>query len=227
MLRRHRQTSAFTLIELLIVVAIIAILAVMASVNFAEARRRADIAACASNLKTLATALASYRVDYNRFPPADGKAGLEPSPSITDVGNGPAANGSWDGVPRMLISLHYLSGDAALFCPALRRRHPGRTQNFRYAYNYAAADTFGSLGGANDLERPLANYWIARCLWVPPALSFQPHANVKYPHGDEHANGQTTDHDCMENALTLDLAVNQTNGRRDIYAAFDLPYTPQ
>ncbi|GAB4321882.1 MAG: hypothetical protein Kow0059_16750 [Candidatus Sumerlaeia bacterium] len=225
--RPPAPTAAFTLIELLVVVAIISILAMLAGVNFAEARRRADTAACASNLKTLAAALAAYRIDFNRFPPADGTAGRTPSPSHTEPGNGPAANGSWDGVPWSLISLHYLSTDAAFYCPALKRAHPNNQEHFRYAYNNSAADTFGSLGGADDLERPIGNFWIARCLWVPAERSFSPLSGIRYPHGDETRNGQTVDSDCMENALTLDLAVRITNGRRDFYSAFDLPYTPR
>lgn len=63
MTRRH----AFTLIELLIVVAIIAILAAIAVPNFLEAQTRARISRVHADLRTLATALEAYAVDNNKY----------------------------------------------------------------------------------------------------------------------------------------------------------------
>lgn len=60
--------SAFTLIELLIVVAIIAILAAIAVPNFLEAQTRSKVSRVRSDLRTLAVAITSYSVDNNRFP---------------------------------------------------------------------------------------------------------------------------------------------------------------
>ncbi len=62
-------SRAFTLIELLLVIAVIAILAAIALPNFLEARTRAGLARTRADLRTLATALESYRVDTNRYPP--------------------------------------------------------------------------------------------------------------------------------------------------------------
>jgi type II secretion system protein G len=59
---------AFTLIELLIVVAIIAILAAIAVPNFLEAQTRSKVSRCKSDMRSLATALESYRVDSNKYP---------------------------------------------------------------------------------------------------------------------------------------------------------------
>jgi prepilin-type N-terminal cleavage/methylation domain-containing protein len=64
----HRKPSAFTLIELLIVVAIIAILAAIAVPNFLEAQTRAKTARCKADLRSLATAVESYRTDNNTYP---------------------------------------------------------------------------------------------------------------------------------------------------------------
>ena len=61
---------AFTLIELLIVVAIIAILAAIAVPNFLEAQVRSKVSRTKSDMRTVATALESYRVDNNKYPPA-------------------------------------------------------------------------------------------------------------------------------------------------------------
>jgi prepilin-type N-terminal cleavage/methylation domain-containing protein len=71
--------KAFTLIELLIVVAIIAILAAIAVPNFLEAQTRAKVSRTKSDQRTLATAIEAYRVDNNAGP--------------TDAGNG--AGGIW------------------------------------------------------------------------------------------------------------------------------------
>lgn len=60
---------AFTLIELLIVVAIIAILAAIAVPNFLEAQTRAKVSRVKTDMRTVATALESYRVDGNKYPP--------------------------------------------------------------------------------------------------------------------------------------------------------------
>ena len=64
MLRDHR---AFTLIELLIVVAIIAILASIATPNFLEAQTRSKIGRIKGDLRSLATALEAYRIDNNDY----------------------------------------------------------------------------------------------------------------------------------------------------------------
>jgi prepilin-type N-terminal cleavage/methylation domain-containing protein len=60
--------KAFTLIELLIVVAIIAILAAIAVPNFLEAQTRSKVSRAKADMRTLATAIESYTVDYNKPP---------------------------------------------------------------------------------------------------------------------------------------------------------------
>ncbi len=62
------RACAFTLIELLIVVAIIAILAAIAVPNFLEAQTRAKISRVKSDMRSLATAIEMYRVDQNQYP---------------------------------------------------------------------------------------------------------------------------------------------------------------
>lgn len=209
-----RGASGFTLIELLVVVAIISILALLALPNLALAKRRANQARCASNLKAICYALYAYKIDLNHFPLADGIAGTQESMGQTSVGNGPAANGSWDGVPRVLVRMGYLTSEQYLFCPTYREKfRDDKLQHFRYAYNNSAVDTGGPTGGANNVETNAGNIWYARCLWVPADQSFSPGAaEASYPHGDD-----DSDH---ENALMSNGGVQLRNGRQDFAAAY-------
>ncbi len=87
---------AFTLIELLIVVAIIAILAAIAVPNFLEAQTRAKVARVMADMRTMQTAVELYRVDNNKV--------------IT-------RNGDWQGDPPK-PALPYPLGDTKVFDPA-------------------------------------------------------------------------------------------------------------
>jgi type II secretion system protein G len=69
--RRTNIRKGFTLIELLIVVAIIAILAAIAVPNFLEAQTRSKVSRAKSDMRTMATALETYRVDTNKYPIVD------------------------------------------------------------------------------------------------------------------------------------------------------------
>ena len=60
--------TAFTLIELLIVVAIIAILAAIAVPNFLEAQTRSKVSRARADARSIATAVESYAVDNNKYP---------------------------------------------------------------------------------------------------------------------------------------------------------------
>ncbi|MBN1475376.1 prepilin-type N-terminal cleavage/methylation domain-containing protein [Candidatus Sumerlaeota bacterium] len=65
---RTDGARAFTLIELLIVVAIIAILAGIALPNFIEAQTRAKVSRAMADMRSIATALEAYRIDHNQYP---------------------------------------------------------------------------------------------------------------------------------------------------------------
>src|SRR6476469_1207041 len=66
---QRTRRSAFTLIELLVVIAIIAILAAILFPVFAQARERARMSACLSNMRQIGSALMMYVQDYDEtFP---------------------------------------------------------------------------------------------------------------------------------------------------------------
>jgi prepilin-type N-terminal cleavage/methylation domain-containing protein len=60
--------AGFSLIELLIVVAIISILAAIAVPNFLEAQTRAKVARIKADQRSMVTAIESYAVDNNKYP---------------------------------------------------------------------------------------------------------------------------------------------------------------
>ncbi|MBN2328457.1 MAG: prepilin-type N-terminal cleavage/methylation domain-containing protein [Candidatus Omnitrophica bacterium] len=62
-----KKKQAFTLIELLIVVAIIGILAAIAVPNFLNAQVRAKVSRVQGDFKALATALEMYKLDTGRY----------------------------------------------------------------------------------------------------------------------------------------------------------------
>lgn len=65
-----RNRKGFTLIELLIVVAIIGIIVAIAIPNLLNAIQRAKQRRSMGDIRSIATAVEAYAVDFNRYPPA-------------------------------------------------------------------------------------------------------------------------------------------------------------
>jgi prepilin-type N-terminal cleavage/methylation domain-containing protein len=71
MLVKRRRLNGFTLLELMIVIAIIAILASILVPNFLRARSRSQLTGCVSNLKNISTAVEMYYAEWDRtYPPS-------------------------------------------------------------------------------------------------------------------------------------------------------------
>lgn len=236
--RTRGFSRGLTLLELLIVVAIVGILASIALVNFQHAQEYSLRATNSANMRAIAQALHSYMTDYNRLPAADRRAGPFESHRRTDVavGNGPAAGGSWDGVPWILVTQGYITNPQILFNPRYVRlyrggttidgRHP-RIHNFRYAYNNSAWSTGGTNGGAGNVMN--GNVWIVRDLYVPAERGWyadrapEPPADYEYPFGEGDWAGQ------LEHAMYADFSVRLVVGGTDMHPdqlPKDQPWSP-
>jgi type II secretion system protein G len=79
---------AFTLIEILMVVAIIAILAAIAVPNLLESQMRSKVARARSDMRTMAVAIEAYAADSNQYPAMtvdDNGSGSQPGEITTPV----------------------------------------------------------------------------------------------------------------------------------------------
>ncbi len=81
--------QGFTLVELLVVIAVLAILIAVLLPSLSGARISAQSIACASNLRQLGIATAAYRTDYDGFFPqlrVDGAGDSVPAPEGDNIG---------------------------------------------------------------------------------------------------------------------------------------------
>ena len=66
---KRSNKSGFTLVEIMIVVAIIALLAAIAIPSFLNARTRSQASACQNNLRQISGAVDQYALDHQNTPP--------------------------------------------------------------------------------------------------------------------------------------------------------------
>jgi len=127
------KKNAFTLIELLIVVAIIAILAAIAVPNFLEAQVRSKVSRTKADMRSITTALESYAVDFSAYPP---------SVWLDYPNRSPFAEDSYNCLWRLTTPVAYISSAKSLHSPFEINEQPpyasaGTFQSNAYWYVYA------------------------------------------------------------------------------------------
>lgn len=138
------HVNAFTLIELLIVVAIIAILAAIAVPNFLEAQARSKVSRIHADQRSVATALETYAVDYNNYPPEG-----DPTSPGDEVSQQPDAGLS---LIRLTTPVAFLTGLDAVSDPFLAggAKGPGGQPMPLYNFFYTNYQNFKDLRAANS-----------------------------------------------------------------------------
>lgn len=156
MINLKKNLSGFTLIELLIVVAIIAILAAIAVPNFLEAQTRAKISRVKADMRSLVTAMESYRVDNNNYPGSTSK-GATPS-YVNDSGE---VDGGFFAVLSTPVAYFTNPFVADPFKPAgdsyLWSNEP-ETGGFLHYYGFNSRGFIGLETSGADRGKP-GNYW--------------------------------------------------------------------
>jgi prepilin-type N-terminal cleavage/methylation domain-containing protein len=92
---RRGGRRGFTLVELLVVIAVLALLAAFLLPIYSSARERGRQTVCLANLRQIGQALSMYRQDYGSYP------------------------GFWAGVPEALAP--YVKNQRLLFCPSSKQ----------------------------------------------------------------------------------------------------------
>ena len=104
-----KNRKGFTLIELMIVIAIIGILAAMAIPNFKKAREQAREKACYSNIRVLLGAIEMYNMDHSVMMNSPNQGSLTGAAGYLKAAVVcPETGGTYDG--------NNLSGDGILSC---------------------------------------------------------------------------------------------------------------
>jgi len=153
------RNKAFTLIELLTVIAIIGVLAAILIPTIGKIRQSANRASCASNLRQIGIALSSYIADHKgRLPGYDSIPWQSGGNTYSSYGLNRTASATWyllNGVPTTDLDsqlMNYLdfkrkagSGSVQGICPVFlcpaNSSQPTSDSDTKYAPNYYLAPT--------------------------------------------------------------------------------------
>jgi prepilin-type processing-associated H-X9-DG protein/prepilin-type N-terminal cleavage/methylation domain-containing protein len=133
-LRRQNQFCAFTLVELLMVIAVVGILATLLLAAATQAKARVQRVQCANNVRQLGLALQEFRTDHHFYPP-----GFDPS--VWDE------NRNWKdalGNEMNLNMNHEYSPKGIWHCPSSHRPASwNEPENVHFVYEDYGYNAFG------------------------------------------------------------------------------------
>ncbi len=217
----RRSRSSFSLIELLIVVAIIAILAGMLLPALNQAREKGKGIRCVSNVKQLGTVLTQYTIDYDDYLPIVANA-------ANDVlWSGSKKNGNFES-DGGYISMYFGNSNGVKKCPGLPEFADGyNTGNGGYGYNIHLGDiwstgyqkmsrisapaqkvAFGDSSDFNSSGEPIETYQIngPKDDYVSPNIHFR-HVNfASICWLDGHSSSETLTYSMAHYALGSEVA---------------------
>ncbi len=138
------MVAAFTLIELMVVVAIIALLISILLPSLARARAQAKLLVCKANIRTLGLGHAFYAQDYNGwFPNPDAWLVARDRQAVPRPADGDG-NGTLDVATWRLSSGElwpYVKTTKPYLCPADRRNRGGGATGIQNLFSYAGNGT--------------------------------------------------------------------------------------
>ena len=174
--RPQRQSTGFTLVELLVVIGIISVLIAILLPVLSKARDQAKLVSCASNLRQAGLVLQLYGRDWKGYlPPCYRSDPSSPFPQVdTTMGPDVIAQGLGLCVQQPIGSAQsksYLATADVLFCPSDDRYTPRRVR----VSQTVGGQTFDALGFAPEPEVGISyphrmSYFY---LYVYPANPFQ------------------------------------------------------
>jgi len=177
---------SFTLVELLVAIAIIALLAAMLLPALSRAKEKARAAFCLNNLKQWGTATHLYTVENDDFLPPDGS----PNPSDT------ATNVGWYiQLPAVLGLPRYHDqpwrkdpnadpGRSVWICPSNPRRSNGNN-----LFHYCLNENVNGTGAANQPRRLATVPHPARVVWLFDSKNLPAVGSWSYVHTNLHSRG--------------------------------------
>jgi len=136
------KQSAFTLIELLIVVAIIAILAAIAVPNFLEAQVRSKVSRARGDMRTLALAEEAYYVDWNTYTFSNGG-------QFNPWDNVGAGAGQWSGFRMLTTPVAYITTIPTQPFAETVRMYDNRAQKRWNSYRLGTGNSVNRLNTGN------------------------------------------------------------------------------